>query len=220
MRLTSLLQRLRGQREETAATYWETRYKQKRQKRMSGAGSYGHLAAYKADFLNRFVAENDVNSVIEFGCGDGNQLSLAAYPHYIGIDVAETAIALCRARFADDNDKKFLTSADYDGTQADISLSLDVVYHLLEDDVFHAYMRTLFGAAKRFVIIYSSDDETLNAVNEVWHVRHRNFTRWIAENAPDWRLAHSEKNPYPFVAGDDDTSFADFFVYKPLGKGA
>jgi SAM-dependent methyltransferase len=76
--------------------YWDNRYCQGGH---SGAGSYGQLAEFKADVLNKFVLENDIQSVIEFGCGDGNQLSLAKYPHYIGIDVSPKAIEICRKLF-------------------------------------------------------------------------------------------------------------------------
>jgi hypothetical protein len=43
-------------------------------------GSYGKFAAFKAEVLNAFVQEMRVDTVIEFGCGDGNQLTLARYP--------------------------------------------------------------------------------------------------------------------------------------------
>ena len=50
--------------------------------------------------------------MVEFGCGDGNQLSLAQYPRYVGLDVSRTAIGLCQRRFAKDPAKsRFL----YDG---------------------------------------------------------------------------------------------------------
>src|SRR5690554_228897 len=65
--------------------YWERRYKGGG---TSGAGSYDHLAKFKAEFLNDFVTENDVKEVVEFGFGDGNQLLLANYPKYIGFDVS------------------------------------------------------------------------------------------------------------------------------------
>jgi hypothetical protein len=55
-------------------SYWEDRYVSGG---TSGPGSYDAQAEYKADFLNRFVRENAIGSVIEFGCGDGNQLGLA-----------------------------------------------------------------------------------------------------------------------------------------------
>ncbi len=72
-----------------SASFWERNYQRGG---TSGGGSYGELACGKADFLNAFVREHAVESVIEFGCGDGNQLSLAQYPSYIGLDVSRSAI--------------------------------------------------------------------------------------------------------------------------------
>ena len=40
---------------------------------------------------------------------------------------------------------------------ADLAISLDVVYHLIEDQVFEAYMKHLFAAGKRYVVVYSTN---------------------------------------------------------------
>jgi len=87
--------KLRKEPFEGSATYWDREY---RLGRTSGRGSYGLLAQFKAEVLNDFVERNGVRSIIEYGCGDGNQLSLAHYPQYIGIDVSPTAIDNCRRR--------------------------------------------------------------------------------------------------------------------------
>ena len=71
-----------------SAQYWDDRY---RLAGNSGAGSYGRLADFKANVLNEFVAREKIASVVEFGCGDGNQLSLSRYPRYTGFDVSEHA---------------------------------------------------------------------------------------------------------------------------------
>ena len=73
-----------------SSVYWERRY---RLGGSSGSGSTGHLAAFKAEVLNRFVHDHGIKSVIELGCGDGQQLALAEYPLYLGLDVAKTSIA-------------------------------------------------------------------------------------------------------------------------------
>jgi hypothetical protein len=85
-------------------TYWEERYAGGGN---SGVGSYSKFAEFKAEVLNDFIVSNSVGSVIEFGCGDGNQLSLANYPRYLGFDVSATAIDLCHAPFAGDESKSF-----------------------------------------------------------------------------------------------------------------
>ena len=89
-----------------SSTYWEKRYQQGG---TSGSGSIGRLAAFKAEILNDYVERMGVGSVIEFGCGDGEQLALARYPRYVGIDVAEGSIAACRQLFKGDEQQKLLS---------------------------------------------------------------------------------------------------------------
>jgi cyclopropane fatty-acyl-phospholipid synthase-like methyltransferase len=196
----------------SSRTYWEARYAAAG---TSGKGSYGQLAEFKAEVLNRFVAEHEVKRVIEFGCGDGAQLSLATYPTYVGLDVSASAIELCKARFAGDRSKSFFL---YDPQRfvdplgvfkADLALSLDVVYHLVEDSVFERYMQHLFSAAERFVIIYSSN---MTRPVIARHVRHRQFSDWVELNRPEWRLREHVPNRFPIT--ERDGSFADFYIYE------
>lgn len=192
-----------------SAHYWDDRY---RKGMTSGYGSYNELADFKAQFLNEFVTAHGVSTVIEFGCGDGNQLSLAQYQDYIGVDVSANALQRCRERFAGDATKRFVHASDYAGESAELALSLDVIYHLVEDEVYVEYMRRLFGASGRFVIIFSSDYDGSNEVRAP-HVRHRRFSDWVAENATDWTLIETCKNPYPHTGVINEGSLADFFVY-------
>lgn len=193
-----------------STTYWEARYSNGGN---SGAGSYGVHAAFKADVLNRFVATHDVRTVIEFGCGDGSQLALARYPAYRGFDVSDAAIARCRQIFGQEPNRFFSRMDEYAGEAAELALSLDVIYHLVEDDVFDRYMRTLFGASTRYVIIYSSDIDDDRGY-EGRHVRHRQFTRWVDENMGDWRLVQHLPNRHPYCRETGQGSFADFFIYR------
>jgi SAM-dependent methyltransferase len=191
-----------------SAHYWEGSYAQGG---TSGNGSYGALAEDKSRYLNELVRERAVPSVIEFGCGDGNQLSMAEYPSYIGLDVSRTAIGLCQRRFRGDPAKSFFL---YDGKcftdqagifTADLALSLDVIYHLTEDAVFESYLTHLFAAARRLVVIYSTDMELRGTAP---HVRHRRFTPWVEANCPGWSLADVTRglNTQP--------GRADFFRYE------
>ena len=165
--------------------YWDRRY---RVRGSSGAGSYGPEAEFKADFINQFCAENSVNSVIDFGCGDGAQLTLLRLPSYLGIDVSEYAVKICRERFRSNDSKEFLPLAEYSGQTADTALSLDVVYHLVEDPVFEDYMDRLFGAANRFVIIYATDYQSERPNNSA-HVRHREISNYCATKYPNFSQA-------------------------------
>lgn len=195
-----------------SSRYWEKRY---RSGGNSGSGSYNRLAQFKAEILNRFCTEHDIQYVVEFGCGDGNQLSLARYESYIGLDVSITAIDNCRARFAADQTKQFFCLAGLDlaeqNFRCDLALSLDVIFHLTEQTVYEIYLRNLFSVSTRYVIIYSSNVDR----REATHVRHHRFTDFVERSFPQFELVEFIKNRFPFdPAQPDDTSFADFYIYE------
>jgi hypothetical protein len=197
-----------------SAEFWEHRYISGG---TSGAGSFGRLATFKADFLNAFVSANSIKSVIEFGTGNGVQTKLYDFPMYTGIDVAETAIAASRLLFAGSDKHQFLLSSELaQAHECDLSLSIDVLYHLVEDLVFDKYVRELFFFGNRYVVIYSSDDD---APSPAIHVRHRKISKFIAARFPEWRHAATVKNLYPFdIADQNNTTFSDFLVFVRRGQ--
>ena len=207
--VSSLRARHLRRRFSSSDQYWEHRYAGAGN---SGEGSYGRLAEFKAEVLNGFVAKHDVQSVVEFGCGDGNQLLLAEYPRYLGLDVSETAIETCRALFADDDTKSFSLLGVEGRPVGDLALSLDVIYHLVEDAVFHEHLTAVFDAAERFVVIYSSNRKEQER-HQSPHVRHRKFDEWLSEHASGWVLIEHIPNRYPLESCGPDGSFADFYIY-------
>ena len=104
--LTKLVRRVKGHQGFAGSQkYWELRYASGGN---SGPGSYGRLAHFKAHVINSFVFDRKITSIIEFGCGDGNQLGLALYPKYTGLDVSLSAIEICKKKFETDAAKTFL----------------------------------------------------------------------------------------------------------------
>lgn len=198
----------------SSRTYWMKRY---RLGGNSGNGSYAKLAEFKAEILNQFVSENNITSIIEYGCGDGNQLKLCHYPSYLGFDISPEAIDLCRNLFADDDTKTFKMMDEYHGETAKLTLSLDVIYHLVENYVFSKYMHRLFDSSEKFVLIYSSNTNN-NSILEGAHVRHRKFTEWVKHWKPEWKLVKHIPNRYPFKGSLKNGSPADFFLYQKRNK--
>jgi len=147
---------------------------------------------------------------------DGSQLALSNYPSDVGLDVAPTAIAACRMRFSEDNSKKFLVHGgevrqDLLTLQAELALSMDVLIHLVEDQVFESYMNDLFQLATRFVIIYANDgprDSTIASVTD------RPFTGWVAEHCPRWNLQEHVRNEYPWNGDVKSSTLSEFYVYQ------
>lgn len=193
--------------------YWDERYQNGGN---SGFGSYGRLAEFKAGVINNFVGDKKIGRIIEFGCGDGNQLSMFNVNSYSGVDISPTAIMMCRRKFEDDPKKKFLTLAEFTAMpfKAELTLSLDVIFHLVEDDVFSNYMTMLLDTSERFCIIYASDSD--DRVDPAVHVRHRKFSRWIKKNRPNWRLVNKIYNDFPHDGSINpkDLSFSNFYFYE------
>jgi cyclopropane fatty-acyl-phospholipid synthase-like methyltransferase len=164
--------------------YWEDRYKNGGN---SGLGSHDLEAInFKANYINNLIIENDIKTLIEFGCGDGNQLKLLkGYVKYFGTDISKTIINKCSEMFNGDTSKVFehdlnkLLNIKYD-----LSISLDVIYHLVEDNVFDNYMNNLFNASN-LVSIYSTNS---NSPSSVKHIKHRNLTEYINNTYPSYKL--------------------------------
>lgn len=208
--MKKFIKRLLGKKEFNSLDYWEKRYAAGGN---SGDGSYGRLSNFKAAFINKFIEEKNINSAVEMGCGDGHQLSIINYPKFTGLDVSATVIAQCRAKFSSDSSKRFevynpaMFQAN-ESLQADLALSLDVLYHIVEEPTYLQYLKDLFSLGKRYVVVYSTDFY----LEETQHVLHRKFTDDVAKLCPEWRLAEHIKNPYP---GDgEQESMADFFVFE------
>lgn len=193
--------------------YWEDRY---RKGGNSGHGSYGRLAEFKAQIINKFITDEKIEQLIEFGCGDGNQLSMLRINSYVGVDISPTIVQKCKEKFKDDPSKIFYTNDEFMAApqKADLTLSLDVIFHLIEDDIFEAYMDMLFKASERYCIIYACDSK--NRFDPATHVRHRNFTDWIAMNMNNWRLSQIIYNKYPHdgSVNPKNFSFSDFYFYE------
>ena len=101
---------------------------------------------------------------------------------------------------------------------SDLAISLEVIFHLIEDDVFEKYMHQLFNASNKFVIIYNSNNNSSNykppsANSHAFSIRHRKITDYIENHFPEWQLVTFIKNTFPYhskhkVKGK--TSFSNF----------
>ena len=194
--------------------YWEQRYARGGN---SGAGSYGALAKYKAAFVNEFMNVNGVRSVVDFGCGDGEQISMLSVKTYHGLDISPNAVERCRTRYDGRDGWTFQLIDEFKPKPAryDLAISLDVVYHLIEDEVYESYLKRLFDSAGRYVLIYGSDWDN---PGHVPHIRHRWFSGWVARRRPKWRVCARAANPYPFDAYNSiNTTFASFTAFEKAG---
>lgn len=169
--------------------YWNDRYVKGH---TSGSGSYNNLAQFKGDVINNFIEKNEIKSIVDYGVGDGNQLKLINTDKliYTGIDVSEFIISKCKEEFKDDKTKRFIhTDNIYNELKAELVLSCDVIYHLIEDDIYKEYMDNLFSMSNRYVIIYAPNVN----YNEATHVTKREFIEYIFDNYTTFNLVERIK---------------------------
>jgi SAM-dependent methyltransferase len=186
----------------SSKAYWESRYLRGGD---SGIGSEGRDLEYKANYINSVIREFGIESFLELGPGNGNLASRLEVSRYLGLDASATAVKLAKKRYPN-VDFRSLEAADLRTSELfDMCGSFDVIYHLVEDQVFGEHLDSLFSRASKVVLVYSSNFNDFGAS----HVRHRNFSEEIQKKYPSWRLAREE-------AGNPTGSFARFFVYERL----
>jgi hypothetical protein len=193
-----------------SAQYWEKRYASGKN---SGCGSYNHLAKFKADVLNNIITEYHISSMIDYGVGDGNQCSLIDTTNitYYGIDVSAAAINICKNKNL--AHKQFMSVDEFVklNLTCDLVISCDVIYHLIEDDVYNLYMKNLCSFSHKYIVIYAKNAD----VYHTQHVQFRKFSNYLDETP--FKLIQTIPNPYPQnIIGRDNanTSPSDFYIFE------
>ncbi len=191
------------------ARYWENVYAKGVDGGNSGRGSYGILAAFKAEIVNAYVDKYSIQTVAEFGCGDGNNLKYMHYPNYIGLDVSATTIKKCQQLFSNDSTKRFevyhpLHQSPED-LKAELVVCLDVLYHIITEKDFVKTLDDIFKTAQKLVILYTSVKE-FDYKTDI-HVKHRHIYPYL-EKYTDFEIVQFIGQRYP------ELSSADFIILK------
>lgn len=125
----------------------------------SGAGSYGQLAEFKGKVVNDVIEKYSVDTTIEFGCGDGNQIRYMNYKNYLGFDIAPSSVDRCIKMYQNDPSKKFgyydpqtFNTKDF---KADMVVCLDVLYHIINDSDYWKTLNCIFECAEKVVVLYT-----------------------------------------------------------------
>jgi hypothetical protein len=99
--------------------------------------------------------------------------------------------------------KKFLVYdyLKYDNKYAELVMSIDVIYHIIENDVYDKYISDMINSSNKYILIYSTNWE-----DDKWsgHVRHRKFLDKITEHCVLLETIENELDDCP----------ADFFLFE------
>lgn len=157
-----------------------------------GSGSEGEAAVRKADYINAVIERWNVESVVDWGCGNGGQLGMIHADQYLGIDVAPAAIAQAVRLHRLDPRRSFMLwrPGAPISVHADMALSLDVIFHLVDPDEYRAHIDNLFGSAERLVLVHATN--RLNEPDAAPHMQHHIWTTAIPDG---WCIVESPDNP-------------------------
>lgn len=191
--------------------YWKQRYSNGG---TSGEGAVKELAQFKSTIINDFIKEKKIQTIIEFGCGEGKFLKNLKFNKYIGLDVSDIAIQKCEEAFRGNSNLSFFLynpASFFNNSKiflCDLAISLDVIYLIPEDKIFYKYMFDLFNAARSFVVIFSTDfDEEQNG-----YLKNRNFSKWVSENIYDWKLVNVIHQKHSEVL--TNSNLCSFYFYE------
>ena len=185
--------------------YWENRY---RNGGNSGEGSYNEYARHKADIVNSLINKLNIKKISDYGCGDGNQISLfEGFKEYHGYDISPYIVGKCTEKYKNRTDMYF----HYDKNElpkSDLSLSLDVIYHIMDDNVLENYLTFMFNNSDKYVLIFSSnhDDNEENKARDI--MVHRIITDIIKRIIKNFELVE--------VIDNNLKTSAKFLLYKRI----
>jgi 2-polyprenyl-3-methyl-5-hydroxy-6-metoxy-1,4-benzoquinol methylase len=183
---------------------WTNRYYNKNGN--SGLGSTGELAKFKIDFINNFIKENDINSILDFGCGDCFIASQLKVSRYTGIDISDAYFDRIVDFVADNKElikKPFNEIRDFEFY--DCVICLDVLYHILEEETEYLYetLDEIYNHSNKYIIIYAQDSY-LN-FNYESHMFDSRWRQYIEKK--QLKLIYEQNECMPGTS-------AKFFVYK------
>lgn len=121
----------------------------------SGPGSRGEFAAWKVQVLNDFFQQQAIQSVVDFGSGDGVVAQELKVPDYVGMDVLPQSVGQCK-RMMPGREFHLIKPSEVVNRTAEVALSLEVIFHLTDED-YRVHMDNLLRCAQRFLIICAAE---------------------------------------------------------------
>jgi SAM-dependent methyltransferase len=92
------------------------------------------FAEQKLKTIVEYIASNHVKSLLELGCGPGNNRPFFEVSTYVGIDIDPKAIAIAQATFQDEFILGDITDMNFDNIRCFDMVLLHSVFHHLNDN--------------------------------------------------------------------------------------
>lgn len=171
----------------------------------SGAGSRGALLDFKTNFVNNFIKDNEVSSVLDFGCGDMHFAKQLSVDEYVGVDIVDRAIP---SDVASKNFKLVVKRFDevQEDREFDLCMAIDVLYHIVrgEEDYLESLLDNMILHSSKYLLIYAQDSDQ-NILGESEHVYNCPWKKLMRERNVE--LIYEQESPEPGSA-------AKFYAFK------
>lgn len=197
--------------------YWQQHYESGG---TSGRGSQGEFAEWKADVVNQVVRHCDVTTVLDVGCGDGQQAALIDVPRYLGIDVSQAAVQIAQSRNRHDRSKRFdlwHEGEPFPAGMYDMVMSLEVLMHILEERMFTETLSGIFASAREVVVLQVPLVPMVN-YGPGMHDKHRAILPYLAEHLGPFSLTqivmHPSASPRERARAGIGEMASDFLVFR------
>ena len=105
----------------------------------SGGGSDPHECQLYINWLQSYIQENNIKSIVDLGCGDWQYMQILDLNNinYLGIDAAATVIDSNSINFSSQNISFKIFTSYSDIPDADMLICKDVMQHLSNEEVFN-----------------------------------------------------------------------------------
>ena len=163
--------------------FWNNRYKNYPQLG-SGVGSRGEILDYKRRLLKYVTFPFIDSKVLDVGCGDLELTKTMKFNNYLGIDISNEALELCRQKRPDWEFKNLPISNLND--VFDLVICFDVLIHQSNNKDFENLINEICNKSQKRVLIgaYATEPEFGSDITYYYHnfidsiKKHKNFTEF------------------------------------------
>jgi SAM-dependent methyltransferase len=143
--------------------FWNQRYIENPEKG-SGPGSRGEILLLKSKLIQSVIAENDIETVLDIGCGDIAPLREIELGHYLGVDISDVIVEKNRRLKPQWQFVCADLTGDHCPPSADLVLCLDVLIHQKKKQSYLAILSKTLSCTKKVALIsgYSKGDPGWN----------------------------------------------------------
>lgn len=173
----------------------------------SGFGSHDIICMTKfLSFINNFIEENNVHSILDFGCGDFNIGRNINVDMYYGTDIYDGLINYNISHFEDNTHKFIFNDESYINLPStDLIIIKEVLQHL-DNDKIKEILDHLINITNRYILIIDTS-LTENIENNI-NYNSYNIKELILSKERSYYNLHPDKDPFNY----------DFTLLKRISK--